>query len=128
MRSRIASENVRPNERFLQSNRSRRMIKVMSLMKRKDGMSFANYKKGALEEHPKLARGVPGMKKYQVDVVVKDDPANTYDSVSEMWFESEEAMAAAFATDGGKAAGADAAAHVSNRVRVVTQEHPQFGH
>ena len=59
-------------------------------------------------------------------VVVKDDPANTYDSVSEMWFESEEAMAAAFATDGGKAAGADAAAHVSNRVRVVTQEHPEF--
>jgi hypothetical protein len=59
-------------------------------------------------------------------VVVKDDPANTYDSVSEMWFESEDAMAAAFATDGGKAAGADAAAHVSNRVRVVTQEHPQF--
>jgi len=104
------------------------MIKVMSLMKRKEGTSFADYKKWALEEHPKLARGVPGMKKYQVDVVVKDDPANTYDSVSEMWFESEEAMAAAFATDGGKAAGADAAAHVSNRVRVVTHEHPQFGH
>src|SRR3954470_557288 len=117
-----------PNNPFLKATGEQRMIKVMSLMKRKDGMSFADYKKWALEEHPKLARGVPGMKKYQVDVVVKDDPANTYDSVSEMWFESEEAMAAAFATDGGKAAGADAAAHVSNRVRVVTQEHPQFGH
>ena len=104
------------------------MIKVLSLMKRKEGTSFADYKKWALEEHPKLARGVPGMKKYQVDVVTKDDPAGPYDSVSEMWFESEEAMATAFATDGGKAAGADAAAHVSNRVRVVTQEHPQFGH
>src|SRR3954466_2096423 len=119
--------NARPNSRYpFKPNRRDRMIKVMSLMKRKEGMSFADYKKWALEEHPKLARGVPGMKKYQVDVVVKDDPANTYDSVSEMWFESEEVMATAFATDGGKAAGADAAAHVSNRVRVVTQEHPQF--
>ena len=104
------------------------MIKVMSLIKRKEGVSFADYKKWALEEHPKFAKNIPGLKKYQVDVVVKDDPANTYDSVSEMWFDSEEAMAAAFGSDAGKAAGGDAAAHASNRVRVVTQEHPQFGH
>jgi uncharacterized protein (TIGR02118 family) len=104
------------------------MIKVMSLIKRKEGMNLDAYRKWALDEHPKLARNIPGMKRYQVDVMVKDDPANPFDSVSEMWFESEEAMAAAFATDGGKAAGADAAAHASNRVRLVTKEHPQFGH
>ena len=98
------------------------MIKVMSLMKRKEGMSFADYKKWALEEHPKLARGVPGMKKYQVDVVVKDDPANTYDSVSEMWFDSAEARLAAMATDAGKAAGGDAASHCASRFHFLVDE------
>jgi hypothetical protein len=66
------------------------MIKVMSLIKRKEGMSLDAYRKWALEEHPKLARNIPGMKRYQVDVMLKDDPAN--------------------------------------RVRLVTKEHPQFGH
>ena len=39
---------------------------------------------------------------------------------SEMFFDDEAAMAAAFATDAGKAAGGDAAAHCSNRFRMVS--------
>jgi hypothetical protein len=43
-----------------------------------------------------------------------------------MYFEDEAAMAAAFATDAGKAAGGDAAGHCSHRFRMVCQEKPQF--
>ena len=43
-----------------------------------------------------------------------------------MYFDDEAAMAAAFATDAGKAAGGDAAAHCSNRFRMVGEEKLQF--
>src|SRR4051794_31803113 len=80
----------KPPNNFISNPRESPMIKVMSLIKRKEGMSLDAYRTWALEEHPKLARNIPGMKRYQVDVMVKDDPANPFDSVSEMWFDSEE--------------------------------------
>ena len=49
-----------------------------------------------------------------------------YDGITELFFDDESAMAAAFATDAGKAAGGDAAAHCSNRFRMVCEEKLQF--
>ena len=43
-----------------------------------------------------------------------------------MFFDDEGAMSAAFATDAGKAAGGDAAAHCSNCFRMVCEEKLQF--
>jgi uncharacterized protein (TIGR02118 family) len=104
------------------------MIKILAMIKRKEGTSLEDYRKWATVDHPKLARNIPSMIKYTVNVVIKDDPSNPFDSISEMWFDSEETAAAAFASDGGKAAGADAAAHASNRVRLMTHETLPFGH
>jgi hypothetical protein len=39
-----------------------------------------------------------------------------------MWFESADARAAAMATDAGKAAGGDAAAHCASRFHFVAEE------
>ena len=38
------------------------MIKVMSLMKRKEGMAFAEFRKWLLDEHVAFARNLPGLK------------------------------------------------------------------
>jgi uncharacterized protein (TIGR02118 family) len=102
------------------------MIKVMSLMKRKDGMSFADFKSWIESDHPKIAKGVPNMRKYTINVIAKENADSPFDAVSEMWFDTESAMMEAFGTDGGKAAGGDAAAHCANRVRLVCKEHVQW--
>ena len=38
------------------------MLKVLSLMKRKEGMSFDEFRDWALNKHPELARKIPGMR------------------------------------------------------------------
>lgn len=102
------------------------MIKVMALMKRKEGMAFGDFRKWILEDHVAFARDLPGLRKYTSNVLRAENADAPFDGVSEMYFDDEAAMAAAFATDAGKAAGGDAAAHCSNRFRMVCEEKLQF--
>lgn len=98
------------------------MLKVISLLKRKEGMSYDAFKKWALEEHPSLGEKLPGIRAYRMSVVNADNPDLPYDAVSEFWFDDDAARQAAFATDAGKAAAEDAAAHCSSRVHLLTEE------
>ena len=98
------------------------MLKVISLLKRKEGTSLEEFRKWALEEHPPLGKRLPGIRHYRMSVVLEDDPDLPADVVSEFWFDDNEARLAAFATPEGKAAGADAAAHCSSRVHLLTEE------
>ena len=98
------------------------MLKVISLLKRKEGMSFEEFRKWALEEHPPLGKKLPGIRHYRMSVVLEDDPDLPCDAVSEFWFDDNEARLAAFATPEGQAAGADAAAHCSSRTHLLTEE------
>jgi uncharacterized protein (TIGR02118 family) len=97
------------------------MLKNFSLMKRKDGMAFEEFRKWALLEHVTLGEKIPGMLHYRMNVALEESP-NTPDAISEMWFENMDARNKAFATDEGKAAGADAAAHCSSRQHVFVEE------
>jgi uncharacterized protein (TIGR02118 family) len=98
------------------------MLKVLSLMKRKEGMSFDEFRNWARNEHPKLAEKIPGMKGYRMNVPVSENPDSPYDAISEMWWDSDEARLKGFGTDEGKAAGADAAAHCSSRFHFMAEE------
>jgi uncharacterized protein (TIGR02118 family) len=98
----------------------------MALMKRKDGMSFAAFRQWILVDHVAFARNLPGLRKYTSNVLLSENADAPFDGVSEMYFDSEAAMAEAFGTEAGKAAGGDAAAHCSNRFRMVCEEKPQF--
>ena len=98
------------------------MLKVISLLKRKEDMSFEEFRKWALEEHPPLGKKLPGIRKYRMSVVLEDNPDLPCDAVSEFWFDDDAARQAAFATESGKAAGADAAAHCSSRTHLLTEE------
>ena len=100
------------------------MLKLISLLRRADGMSKEEFRTWVLEEHILLARELPGLRDYVVSIVEAED--SPYDAVNEMWFDDAEARAAAFASEQGKAAGADAAAHASERVHLVTTEHRQL--
>jgi uncharacterized protein (TIGR02118 family) len=98
------------------------MLKVLSLMKRKEGMSFEEFRDWARNEHPKLAQKIPGMRGYRMNVPLKDNPDSPYDAISEMWWDSDEARLAGFGTPEGKAAGADAAAHCGGRFHFMAEE------
>ncbi len=98
------------------------MLKVISLLKRKEGMSLEEFRRWALEEHPALGKKLPGLRGYRMSVVLQDNPALPADAVSEFWFDDNAAREAAFATEEGKAAAADAIAHCSARVHLLTEE------
>jgi uncharacterized protein (TIGR02118 family) len=98
------------------------MLKNFSLLKRKEGMSLADFRQWALEEHPELAKKLPGLRHYSMSVLLEGQAELPADAVSEMWFDNLEARAAAFATEAGKAAAADAIAHCSSRTHLLTEE------
>ena len=98
------------------------MLKVISLMKRREDLSLDEFRRWAMEEHVELGKKLPGLRQYHMSVAVEDDPDAPYDAVSELWFDDHESFATAFATEEGKAAGADAAAHASSRSRLMTTE------
>jgi uncharacterized protein (TIGR02118 family) len=98
------------------------MLKVISLLKRKEDMSFEEFRKWALVDHPPLGKKLPGIRKYRMSVLLEDNPELPCDAVSEFWFDDDAARQAAFATEAGKAAGADAAAHCSSRTHLLTEE------
>jgi uncharacterized protein (TIGR02118 family) len=102
------------------------MLKVVSLMRRAEGMSHDEFRTWVLQDHAEFAKALPGLRKYAVSVPVDPESA-AYDSVNELYFDDEQARAAAFASEAGKAAGADAAAHTSERVHVISTEHFPLG-
>jgi uncharacterized protein (TIGR02118 family) len=98
------------------------VLKVFSLIKRREDLSLDEFRRWILEEHAPKGRSLPGLREYHVSVVDTDDPSLPYHAVTELYFDDEDAFTAAFASDAGKAAGADVAAHASDRVRLLTSE------
>ena len=98
------------------------MLKVFSLIKRREDLSLDDFRRWILDEHAPKGRALPGLRRYHVSVVDADDPALPYHAVTELYFDDEDAFKAAFASDAGKAAGADVAAHAADRVRLLTTE------
>ena len=99
------------------------MIKVLSMMKRKEGMSLDEFRHWLTKEHVKLARHIPGLEKFVVNIPTKDLADNPFDSVNELYFKDEMTMQAAFASEAGKSSGADALEHISSRARLTTIEY-----
>lgn len=98
------------------------MIKLMFIMKRKDGTSLEAFKKWLLEEHVSFARKLPGLQKYTVNPLAKEDPDALYDAITALHFESEAAMGEAFASDAGEAAGKNVAEHCESTAQMVCEE------
>jgi uncharacterized protein (TIGR02118 family) len=98
------------------------MLKVFSLIKRREDMSLDEFRSWILDEHARKGRELPGLRRYHVSVIDADDPALPYHAITELYFDDEDAFKAAFASDAGKAAGADVAAHAADRVRLLTSE------
>jgi uncharacterized protein (TIGR02118 family) len=103
------------------------MVKLISLMKRKDGLSREEFARWALEEHALIGRRMPGIRQYRINLLRADQPEADYDGVFELWFDSIEALQAALDSEVGAQAREDALAHASARKHLRVEEHVIIG-
>jgi uncharacterized protein (TIGR02118 family) len=98
------------------------MIKLISLMKRKEGMTREEFAKWAVEDHAPIGKRMPGIRQYRINILRADQPETEFDGVFELWFDSIEALDAALGSDVGTEAREDAIAHASKRIHLRTEE------
>jgi uncharacterized protein (TIGR02118 family) len=99
------------------------MFKAIILLTRREDMSAEAFADWWLVRHAPLARTLPGLRRLTFNLVTN---GGSIDGVSELWFDSQAAFEAAYASDIGKAVAADSVAHVGRRERLFVNEHPQL--
>ena len=104
------------------------MVKLIAFLKRRPGIGKEEFARRWVESHAKMTAQLPGLRGYRINIATDRQPADTgpdpiYDGTAELWWESIEAMEAAFATDLGQRAGADADEFAVVRIHLYTVEH-----
>ena len=104
------------------------MIKSISLLTRKAGMTHAQFVKHWADVHAPLALAVPGLRRYVQSHIVEertrpDIPAlpGEVDGIAELWFDDRESMTRAMSTPEAKALHADGALFIG-RIKSFTVE------
>ena len=105
------------------------MIKSVSLLTRKPGMTHAQFVRHWVDVHAPLARGVPGLRRYVQSHIVEersrpDIPSSDVevDGIAELWYDDREAMARANASPEAKALHADGALFIGRIKSFVVEE------
>ena len=106
------------------------MIKRISLLTRKQGLSREQFNDHWLDIHAPFVEKLPGVIRYIQNQIVDDAHRHdlpsgnqTVDGFVEFWFEDVEAMDAAFATKEAKEAFADGAEFIESVTTFVIEEH-----
>jgi len=104
------------------------MIKSLSLLTRKGGITHEQFIKHWVEVHAPLAHQVPGLRRYVQSHIVEertrpDIPSSAVeiDGIAELWYDDREAMARAHASPEAKALHADGALFIG-RIKTFTIE------
>lgn len=98
------------------------MYRIMSFLKRREGLERSAFFHWWLHYHAPLAARVPGLKRYTISLVaVPEDGA--FDGVAELWFDDAAACMNGFAGEAGQITRADGAAHTSRIERLHVIEH-----
>ena len=104
------------------------MVKLIALLKRKPHLTPEEFERRWLEGHTPISSKLPGLRDYRINIATARQPGGAhaeppYDGSAEMWWDSIEAMEAAFDSEIGVAAGADADQFAEVRIHVYTDEH-----
>ena len=105
------------------------MIKSLSLLTRKDGLTHEQFVRHWLDIHAPLAHAVPGLRRYVQSHILEertrpDIPSTDVDvdGIAELWYEDREAMARANASPEAKALHADGALFIGRIKSYVIEE------
>ncbi|AKQ56987.1 EthD protein [Bordetella hinzii] len=100
------------------------MYKVITLLKRRPGMSVADFQSGWREAHGPLASQAPGLRRYVQSHALPQGYAKgelIYDGISEMWFDDAAAHARAQASAWGEACRRDLARYAAGPVEMAVE-------
>ncbi len=99
------------------------MVKLVGMIRRRPDLPYEEFTDHWLRVHAKIAARLPGLRRYSINFIDRNRfPNSVYDGFSELWFDSQEALDAAFAGPIGEAIGADIPAFMSELVRVIVDE------
>jgi len=108
------------------------MIKSLTLLTRKAGLTHEEFMRHWVEIHAPLARKVPGIRRYVQTHLLEerkrpDIPSSDVeiDGIAELWYDDQESMRKALASPEGKALYADGALFIG-RVKTYTTEERQI--
>jgi uncharacterized protein (TIGR02118 family) len=117
------------SERAADEGAAHGMIKRVSLLTRRTGMTREQFTRHWLEVHAPLAHAVPGLRRYVQSHVVEeyrrpDIPTSAIevDGIAELWFESRVAMERALASPEMAALHADGALFIGSNKTFVVEE------
>jgi uncharacterized protein (TIGR02118 family) len=106
------------------------MIKSISLLTRKDGMTHDQFMTHWIHVHAPLDHAVPGLRRYVQSHIVEertrpDIPATPVDidGVAELWYDGRDAMARALASPEAKALHADGVLFIGRIKTFTVEEH-----
>ena len=98
------------------------MIKIVLLLHRRPDLSVEQFRAHWHGPHRELLVRLPGLRRLVLNDVLpgRDGAPASYDGIAEDWFESPEAMQAAFASPEGQAVAADAPTFLdSARIQIL---------
>jgi len=105
------------------------VIKAISLLVRKDGMTHEQFVTHWLEIHGPLARAVPGIRRYVESHLLSDRKRPDIpsmdidiDGIAELWYDSREAMDRVMATPEAKTLLADGATFIGRIRSFIVEE------
>lgn len=82
--------------------------KRLGILRKKEGLSHDEFVTHWTQTHAPLCVKLPGLRRYSINLVDRGRfPKFDYDGFSELWFDSEQALVAAFASPEGKTLLAD---------------------
>jgi len=105
------------------------MIKSISLLTRKAGLTHEQFMRHWVDVHAPLAHAVPGLRRY-VQSHIREEPQRpdipttklTIDGIAELWYDDREAMARAHASSEARALFADGALFIGRIKAFVVEE------
>ena len=101
------------------------MFKMLILLKKKSASTDEQFAKYWLETHAPLAKKMPGLRRYVVNLVKR--PPNRepeYHGVVELWFDDIDSMKKAFASPEGVATQKDTEAFATDLMTMYIEERP----
>lgn len=108
------------------------MIKVFSLLRRREDWTRAQFQRWWLQEHVPEVVGLPGLRRYRVSLTTGStthaDADIPFDGVAELWFDDRAALDRAWTeSEAGRTAVAHSQANTSMRWTLITEEHEFVG-
>jgi len=102
------------------------MIKVAALVKRKPGLTEADFTRIWSVEHPPLVRQLPGLRRYQQNHPLPHRKPWPWDGLAELWFDDVAAVRDAFRSPAADALRAHEDEFIGDLEWFIVQEQVKF--